>query len=49
MPGAVFTSGGRVVGVMAFTVLAGRITEIHFVVNPDKLRHITMQGAVDHD
>jgi RNA polymerase sigma-70 factor (ECF subfamily) len=40
MPGAVFTSGGQVVGVMAFTVFASRITQIHFVVNPDKLRHL---------
>ncbi|MEV0713490.1 RNA polymerase sigma factor SigJ [Asanoa sp. NPDC050611] len=40
MPGAVFTAGGKVVGVMAFTVLGGRITEIDFVVNPEKLRHL---------
>lgn len=40
-PGAVFTAGGKVVGVMAFTVLGGRITEIDFVVNPEKLHHLT--------
>ncbi|MGN9909354.1 RNA polymerase sigma factor SigJ [Phytohabitans sp. LJ34] len=46
MPGAVFSRAGRVVGVMAFTVFAGRITEIDFVLNPEKLRHL---GAVRHD
>jgi RNA polymerase sigma-70 factor, ECF subfamily len=42
-PGVVFARDGRVVGVMAFTVFAGRITEIDFVLNPEKLRHL---GAV---
>lgn len=46
MPGTVFSRDGRVVGVMAFTVFAGRITEIDFVLNPEKLRHL---GAVHHD
>ena len=39
-PGLVFEAGGAVVGVMGFTVAENRITEIDFVVNPDKLRGI---------
>lgn len=37
-PGVVFEDGSGVVGVMAFTVADHLITEIDFVVNPDKLR-----------
>lgn len=37
-PGVVFDDGSGVVGVMAFTVADQLITEIDFVVNPDKLR-----------
>lgn len=37
-PGVVFHDGSGVVGVMAFTVADHLITEIDFVVNPDKLR-----------
>ncbi|HEY1325215.1 MAG TPA: RNA polymerase sigma factor SigJ [Streptosporangiaceae bacterium] len=40
-PGVVFHDGGRVVGVMAFTVADRRITEIDFVVNPAKLRRVS--------
>jgi RNA polymerase sigma-70 factor (ECF subfamily) len=38
--GLVFEAGGRVVGVMGFTVADDLITEIDFVVNPEKLRSI---------
>jgi RNA polymerase sigma-70 factor (ECF subfamily) len=37
-PGLVFEDQGAVVGVMAFSVADGRITEIDFVVSPAKLR-----------
>ena len=37
-PGLVFEDDSGVVGVMAFTVAGGLITEIDFVVNPEKLR-----------
>lgn len=36
-PGLVFTVDGAIVGVMGFSVANNRITEIDFVVNPDKL------------
>jgi RNA polymerase sigma-70 factor (ECF subfamily) len=39
-PGLVFEAGGAVVGVMGFAVSGGRITEIDFLVNPDKLRRV---------
>ena len=39
-PGLVFEDDKGVVGVMAFTVAGGLITEIDFVVNPDKLRRV---------
>jgi RNA polymerase sigma-70 factor (ECF subfamily) len=39
-PGLIFEAERAVVGVMGFTVANGRITEIDFVVNPDKLRRI---------
>ncbi|GAA4471908.1 RNA polymerase sigma factor SigJ [Phytohabitans houttuyneae] len=39
-PGLVFEAGGRVVGVMAFSVAGDLITGIDFVVNPDKLTRI---------
>ena len=43
--GVVFETDGAVVGVMGFTVAAGRITEIDFVVNPDKLSRVPAAGA----
>ena len=39
-PGVVFEAASGVVGVMAFTVAGGLITEIDFVVNPEKLRRV---------
>ncbi|MGA5700130.1 RNA polymerase sigma factor SigJ [Peterkaempfera bronchialis] len=40
-PGVVwYESPGRVGGVLAFTVADGRITEVHIVVNPEKLAHL---------
>jgi RNA polymerase sigma-70 factor, ECF subfamily len=39
-PGLVFEDDSGVVGVMAFTVAGGLITEIDFVVNPEKLRRV---------
>ena len=39
-PGVLFEAGGRVVGVMGFSVAGGRITEIDFVVNPHKLSRV---------
>lgn len=38
--GVVARDGGQVVGVLAFTVVDGRITEAYVVVNPEKLAHI---------
>jgi RNA polymerase sigma-70 factor, ECF subfamily len=38
--GLVFEGADGVVGVMGFTVADGRITEIDFVVNPEKLRRV---------
>lgn len=43
-PGLVFEDEGGVVGVMAFTVAGRLITEIDFVVNPEKLRRVDRQG-----
>jgi RNA polymerase sigma-70 factor (ECF subfamily) len=40
--GLLFDVGGAVAGLMGFTVAGGRITEIDFVVNPDKLTRITL-------
>jgi RNA polymerase sigma-70 factor (ECF subfamily) len=42
--GLVFENGGIVAGVMGFTVAGGLITEIDFVVNPEKLRRVTGKG-----
>jgi RNA polymerase sigma-70 factor (ECF subfamily) len=39
-PGVVFEADSGVVGVMAFTVAGGLITEIDFVVNPEKLHRV---------
>ncbi|MEV4614572.1 sigma-70 family RNA polymerase sigma factor [Kitasatospora sp. NPDC049258] len=40
-PGMVFhETPGRIGGVLAFTVRAGRITEAYIVVNPEKLTHL---------
>ena len=38
--GLVFQTGEEVVGVMGFTVAAGRITRIDFVLNPEKLLRV---------
>lgn len=39
--GLVFEAGGSVIGVMGFTVAGDLITEIDFVVNPEKLQRVT--------
>jgi hypothetical protein len=39
--GLVFEAGGGVGGVMGFTVAGDLITEIDFVVNPEKLERVT--------
>jgi RNA polymerase sigma-70 factor (ECF subfamily) len=41
--GLLFDAGGTVVGLMGFTVAGGRITEIDFVVNPEKLARIASE------
>ena len=46
-PGLVFEETGQVVGVMAFTVAGHRITEIDFVVNPEKLRRVALTSDQD--
>jgi len=43
----VFEETGQVVGVMAFTVAGHRITEIDFVVNPEKLRRVALTSDQD--
>jgi RNA polymerase sigma-70 factor (ECF subfamily) len=43
--GLVFEGEDGVAGVMAFTVDAGRITEIDFVVNPEKLTRVALPSA----
>ncbi len=43
--GLVFEAGGTVVGVMAFAVAGTLITEIDFVVNPEKLRGVTRRRS----
>jgi RNA polymerase sigma-70 factor, ECF subfamily len=47
--GLVFEGDDGVVGVMAFTVDAGQITEIDFVVNPEKLRRVPLPSTVALD
>jgi RNA polymerase sigma-70 factor (ECF subfamily) len=39
--GLVVQDAGRVIGVMGFTVTDAMVTEIFFVLNPDKLRRVT--------
>lgn len=40
-PGAILrTADGQVVSVLALVVRDGRVSEIHSIVNPDKLRHV---------
>jgi hypothetical protein len=39
--GLIFQAGGTVVGVMGLTVASNLITEIDFVVNPEKLQWVT--------
>jgi RNA polymerase sigma-70 factor, ECF subfamily len=41
--GLIFESAGEVVGVMGFAVAGGLITEIDFVVNPEKLRRVAVR------
>jgi RNA polymerase sigma-70 factor, ECF subfamily len=43
--GLVFEGADGVVGVMGFTVADGRITEIDFVVNPEKLRRVVAPSS----
>jgi RNA polymerase sigma-70 factor, ECF subfamily len=43
--GLVFEGADGVAGVMAFTVDDGRITEIDFVVNPEKLRRVPLPSG----
>jgi RNA polymerase sigma-70 factor (ECF subfamily) len=43
--GVIFEADGHVVGVMGFTVAGGRITELDFVVNPEKLQRVAPAGA----
>jgi RNA polymerase sigma-70 factor (ECF subfamily) len=43
--GLVFEAAGGVVGVMGFTVADQRITEIDFVVNPEKLRRVVAPSS----
>jgi RNA polymerase sigma-70 factor (ECF subfamily) len=42
--GFVLVRDGAVFGVIGFTVAGGRITEVDVVMNPDKLRHLTVPG-----
>ncbi len=39
-PGVVVARGDRVIAVVDFTVMAGRITSVSIVADPDKLRHV---------
>jgi RNA polymerase sigma-70 factor (ECF subfamily) len=45
--GLVFEGADGVAGVMAFTVADGRITEINFVVNPDKLSRVPAPSTAE--
>jgi RNA polymerase sigma factor, sigma-70 family len=46
LPGIVARSEGRTIGVASFDIADGRIAAIYIVVNPDKLRHVTInQGG----
>jgi RNA polymerase sigma-70 factor (ECF subfamily) len=47
--GLVFEAEHGVAGVMAFTVADGRITEIDFVVNPEKLSRVPLPSATGLD
>lgn len=47
--GLVFEAGDGVAGVMAFTVADGRITEIDFVLNPEKLSRVALPSAAGPD
>ena len=47
-PGLVFSGGGRVIATVSFDIDAdGRITAIHNVANPDKLRAVA-DGTAHH-
>jgi RNA polymerase sigma-70 factor (ECF subfamily) len=40
-PGAVIrTTTGEVISVVSLAIAGGKVTEIHSIVNPDKLRHV---------
>jgi RNA polymerase sigma-70 factor, ECF subfamily len=47
--GLVFEGANVVAGVMAFTVSGGRITEIDFVLNPEKLSRVPLPGEAEPD
>ena len=47
--GLVFEAEHGVAGVMAFTVADGRITEIDFVLNPEKLSRVPLPSATGPD
>jgi len=40
-PGTVITGGGKPIAVVTTVIDGGRITAIHLVANPDKLRGLT--------
>lgn len=46
--GLVFEGSDGIAGVMAFTVDGGRITEIDFVVSPEKLSRVPLPSRGDH-
>ncbi|MEV0267826.1 RNA polymerase sigma-70 factor [Hamadaea sp. NPDC050747] len=49
-PGAVtFDADDRIVGVLGVTIVDGRITTIHSIVNPDKLRHLGPTSDLGRD
>jgi RNA polymerase sigma factor (sigma-70 family) len=44
-PGAVVAFPDRVVSLVAFTIVGGRVTEMDLLVDPVKLQHVRVQGA----
>jgi RNA polymerase sigma factor (sigma-70 family) len=44
-PGAFVALPDRVVSLVAFTIVGGRVTEMDLLVDPAKLRHVRVQGA----
>jgi RNA polymerase sigma-70 factor (ECF subfamily) len=47
--GLVFEGPDGIAGVMAFTVDDGRVTEIDFVVNPEKLGRVSLPSRGERD